>query len=337
MRLGACYNLFDSEELLEASILSIRNDVDYIVVVYQTISNFGNKASPHLEELLFDLKNRGLIDELVHYATRSFSVAERLAIVSPRARPEEVGGSVETIGEQFMNETSKRELGRQKCLAAGCTHFMSMDADECYKSEELRYAKEQILLNRWTSTTCRMRTFFKTACYEYWPPDEINAVPFICACRADAPIMLAHPHPAIVDPTRRTAVPESALRHRLFERGEVEMYHYSFVRRDIASKLRNVSNKANYGLEVAQFLQRWNTWRVSDGVLHPHPYIGRLFSEVRVVENWFNIDLEQQCAVCAKSYQLFRCSQCRAVRYCCREHQLEHWPLHRATCQRPAQ
>lgn len=25
--------------------------------------------------------------------------------------PEEVGGSVETIGEQFMNETSKRELG----------------------------------------------------------------------------------------------------------------------------------------------------------------------------------------------------------------------------------
>ena len=36
LRLGACYNLFDCEELLEFSIRSLRGQVDYIVVVYQT-------------------------------------------------------------------------------------------------------------------------------------------------------------------------------------------------------------------------------------------------------------------------------------------------------------
>jgi hypothetical protein len=36
MKLGAAYNVFDGEELLENSIVSIRSEVDYVVVVYQT-------------------------------------------------------------------------------------------------------------------------------------------------------------------------------------------------------------------------------------------------------------------------------------------------------------
>ena len=36
MKLGAAYNVFDGEELLENSIVSIRPEVDYVVVVYQT-------------------------------------------------------------------------------------------------------------------------------------------------------------------------------------------------------------------------------------------------------------------------------------------------------------
>ena len=42
MKLGVSYNVFDGEELLESSIKSIRDNVDHISVVYQTISNFGN-------------------------------------------------------------------------------------------------------------------------------------------------------------------------------------------------------------------------------------------------------------------------------------------------------
>ena len=41
MKVGISYNLFDGEELLEASIKSVRDNVDYISIVYQTESNFG--------------------------------------------------------------------------------------------------------------------------------------------------------------------------------------------------------------------------------------------------------------------------------------------------------
>ena len=64
---GICYNIFDGEELLEDSILQIRDVVDYISVVYQTESYWGNKCSENLIETLNKLKNEELIDELVYY------------------------------------------------------------------------------------------------------------------------------------------------------------------------------------------------------------------------------------------------------------------------------
>ena len=67
MRLGVSYNIFDGEELLEGSIKQIRSEVDYISVVYQTISNFGNKCNEELIPLLNRLKSEGLVDELYEY------------------------------------------------------------------------------------------------------------------------------------------------------------------------------------------------------------------------------------------------------------------------------
>ena len=80
MKLGVGYNIWDCEELLERSIESIRFErkriqlkssiiylfqyrahTDYVVVVYQTVSNFGASCSPYLEELLNELKDKGLI------------------------------------------------------------------------------------------------------------------------------------------------------------------------------------------------------------------------------------------------------------------------------------
>jgi hypothetical protein len=44
-KLGIAYNIFDdSIELLEKSILSVRNVADYITVIYQDISNMGNQS-----------------------------------------------------------------------------------------------------------------------------------------------------------------------------------------------------------------------------------------------------------------------------------------------------
>ena len=40
MKIGACYMVFDGEELLEFSIKSIRNSIDFISVTYQDFSYF---------------------------------------------------------------------------------------------------------------------------------------------------------------------------------------------------------------------------------------------------------------------------------------------------------
>ena len=57
MRLGVSYNVFDGEELLEESISKIRDNVDFICVVYQNTSNFG-EFRDDLEPFLYDLNTR---------------------------------------------------------------------------------------------------------------------------------------------------------------------------------------------------------------------------------------------------------------------------------------
>jgi hypothetical protein len=97
--------VFDCEELLESSILSIRNVVDHICIVYQTTSNYGEPCNPHLESFLASLKEEGLVDSLIFFETKfEYSTAQRERIVSKQARAEELGGSVAQIGHQFFNE-----------------------------------------------------------------------------------------------------------------------------------------------------------------------------------------------------------------------------------------
>eukprot|EP01120_Amphizonella_sp_Union-15-10_P002576 TRINITY_DN12891_c0_g1_i1.p1 TRINITY_DN12891_c0_g1~~TRINITY_DN12891_c0_g1_i1.p1 ORF type:complete len:337 (-),score=56.28 TRINITY_DN12891_c0_g1_i1:4-1014(-) len=328
MKLGACYNLFDCEELLETSILSIRPSVDYIVVVYQLISNFGNPCNPHLEEFLLDLVQKGLVEELVLYTPKIFEPEEKMAFTSKEVRPEELGGPVETIGNQFLNEISKREIGRLKCAERGCTHFMTIDADEYYLTNELNYAKEKILKFDYDATACRMRIFFKEPIYEYFPYDNVNSVPLIYKISSDMDFKLAHPYPAVLDPTRRI---QNFKRFYHFERSEIEMYHMTFVRKDITQKLKNVSNRVNYG-DITEALLKWNSWTPEKGVLHPHPYIGKLFTEIRTVSNLFGIDLAKQCAVCCKTGNLSRCARCKNIRYCSKNCQIEDWNRHREAC-----
>lgn len=67
MKLGISYNLFDGEELLEKSILSIRENVDYISVVFQMVSNLGDICNPNIKNQLIELKSKGLINDFYLY------------------------------------------------------------------------------------------------------------------------------------------------------------------------------------------------------------------------------------------------------------------------------
>jgi ankyrin repeat protein len=51
------------------------------------------------------------------------------------------------------------------------------------------------------------------------------------------------------------------------------------------------------------------------------------------------VDTEGTCAACGSSSpadaQFKKCSRCRAVRYCSKDCQRTHWPVHKATCTAP--
>jgi len=190
------YNVFDGEELLLDSIRSVKPNVDFVAIVYQTTSNFGNKGNPKLEARIKHLVDLGLVDELKKYEPRNFTDEEKHAMCSPIAT--ELGGPPTMVSNQFFNELYKREQGRQMCAAAGCTHFMSMDTDEFYKDDELAYAKKCMLDNDLDGTACKMRFYFKEPTYEMLPFDEYNQVPLIYKIKPDASLLLAHPYPCVV-------------------------------------------------------------------------------------------------------------------------------------------
>ena len=120
--LGVSYNVFDGEEHLENSILCIRENVDFICVVYQTISNYGQHRED-LEPFLVDLKQRGLIDYLYHYT------------------PKKIEGKAK--GE--INEIIKRNIGRDICVKVGnCSHHITMDCDEMFIPEEFEKLEDII-------------------------------------------------------------------------------------------------------------------------------------------------------------------------------------------------
>jgi len=306
----------------------MKDEVDYICIVYQTTSNFGYPSHKHLVSLLEDLQARNLVNDLIHYETKSFSNEEKKRLVSHTATEDILGGPVECVGDVFFNEMMKRELGRLKCMESGCTHFISSDADEYYLKEQLKYAKKMVMEKDLDATACSMRIFFKSPIYELRPLDEMNAVPFIYKLSPDRSFRLATLYPVLLDPTRRL---EDAKNFYLFTRNEAEMYHMSFVRKDMKMKMTNVSNRANY-YGVDKFLSDFEKWIPEKGIIHPHPHIGKLFKEVKTIPNYFDIHLDKMCNTCFKSINTKRCTRCLKVSYCSKSCQLEDWPNHKSGC-----
>jgi hypothetical protein len=229
MKLGVSYNLFDGEELLENSIKSIRENVDYVSVVYQTESNFGNPCDKGLVPLLEKLVNNGLIDELFMY--------------KPTLNK---GG--------HYNEIRKRNLGLYISEGAGCTHHMAMDSDEFYTDEQFKFMKEEMLKGNFDSSACQMVTYYKDSKYRLDPKEEYYvSLPF--KIRQGIEYVMGKPFPVLVDPTRRM----DAGSCKIFSREEIEMHHMSYVRKDIRKKLQNSSASPNFK-NIDKIVDYFNKW-----------------------------------------------------------------------------
>ena len=219
-KIGVVYNVFDGEELLEDSIKSIRDKVDFVVVLYQTVSNFGNNyAQSELEcKRLLELK---LVNKVQRF-TPTIQYLEN-----------------ETVFWESgcNNELAKRNLGLDICRDNECTHLLMMDTDEFYVGEQFDYALKEILEGDFDTSFCQMVTYYKKPNL-ILNPKEKYYVPFIIKIKPNTEYKLFISYPYEIDQTRQTDVGNCIT----FMREELEMHHFSYVRKDIERKFINSSS-----------------------------------------------------------------------------------------------
>lgn len=258
MKLGAFYNFFDGEELLEKSILSIRQNVDFVVVIFQQVSNFGNKGNPDNLKLL----RRLMKDKTINYYHLYLPDLDLMPV---------------------DNEINKRNLGLRLCLQNRCTHVLGMDADEFYMDKEFKYAKQLIEKKDYDSTACQMLTFYKKPIYQITPPEDYS-VPFIVKIGIDSEYVKNSVYPVLIDPTRGFREPPKNFYK--FKRDELQMYHMSYVRNNIISKVMNSSAKADM-INPNSYIDFFDNWK--PGIKNMHPVVPELFEDVVTVADNFAI------------------------------------------------
>lgn len=266
MKLGVTYNIFDGEEMLFFSLRNLRPMVQHINVVYQTMSNFGNE-NPNLEEQLKKYERAGLIDFLFKY--------------EPIFETDDNGKLHWQNGQN--NEVRKRNIGLDICRANGCDAMMTLDCDELYDPQEFKFAKDDFELGDYDTSFCKMSTYYKEPIYRLFPKEEYYA-PLFYKIKKDTTFgYTSNDYPVILDPTRKVKAGYA----RIYDREEIEMQHYAYVRNDIASKVINSSSQSD---EVSKKKVIWhyeNFKDIKDSAL----MIGGVSHGLIKVENKFDIQL----------------------------------------------
>ena len=218
MKLAAIYNVFDAEELLEFSIKSIKNCVDYIIVVYQTTSNFG-VINNELEDKIVYLKKSGLIDEGIFFNTN-------------------------TQIHPSQNEISKRNIGLERAKKIGCSHFITIDCDEFYFEDEFNKSKNFIKENDIDTSVCWIQNYHKVPEYKIVESCEPFKVPFINKIYPHTQLTLGGGYfTTQIDPTRQV---NTFKKNHFFNKEEIMIHHYTTIRKDIRKKYESWTCRLNY-------------------------------------------------------------------------------------------
>ena len=217
MKLGLTYSLFSGEELLPFSILAIRQHVDYVNVVFQEYSWFGDKCTPLVRPLLNDLKNKNLIDKAIEYPFKDFGNTKQMA----------------------WYVIDKKNRGLEDLKKNGCTHCMIMDCDEFYFADQFFKAKQFVAHNGITHSACSIYW------YRYLPELRLRdvsilAVPFIFELRADSQLTPFHNLPCYVDDLRTLLFMPN--KDKFYYFNSLCMHHMSEIRFDFGKKTRAAFN-----------------------------------------------------------------------------------------------
>lgn len=238
MKLSASYNLWDCEYLIEESIRQIRCEVDYISIVYQTVSNFGRYNDFDYLKFLIRLLNDGLIDDFESYKPN--------ITLPPQA-----------------NEIIKRNIGIKMALKKGCTHHISMDSDEFYLPSQFKNAKELIISENLNSTSVGIQTYWKSAMFRFREPENYM-VSFIDKINDKSAYYYNAPYYCMVDPTRRIGKAVDSGNYKILPTSLVEMHHMSYVRKDIMQKYINSSSYYSILPNIENTVTCYNEWNNRD-------------------------------------------------------------------------
>ncbi len=215
MCLGVTYSVWDGEELLEASLRSIRKNTDYINVVWQVDSWSGKRCSEGLEDLLKELKEKQLLDHYVLYTPQRTTAAR--------------------------NEKIKRQVGVDDLKKNQCTHFLIMDVDEFYIADELRRAKSFIVEHQIEHSACGFYNYAIQPTYR-----RVDVAPFsvqFISKLKESTQLGTHNRYCIIDPTRLSDFTGM----KVYYFNTVQMHHMESIRNDLKEKFMNSSAFQNNG------------------------------------------------------------------------------------------
>ena len=186
----------------------------------------------------------------------------------------------------MKNEVEKRNIGLRLCEINKCKYFMTMDCDEFYDTKQLKDCYNDFVKNDYDSSYCQMKTYYKYPTLEI-TPHENYYVPLFYKIKKDNNFDLKNRgknYPVIADPTRCL----KAGYVFIYDRESIEMYHYSYVRNDIKSKVLNSSSQ--FGIKnQSKVIDYHNNFRLID---RKALFIGdENHRELKLVENKFKIQI----------------------------------------------
>jgi hypothetical protein len=238
-KLGLCLNSFDCSEFLQYSISEIRDQLDYVIAIYQKKSYWGNPMDPIDMAELERLCKIGLIDELIEFKNQSGVYARQ-------------------------QETNKRNMGIEHLKNKGCSHVLIIDADELFEKEEFAKAKNFIHTKGYPITYCSYINYYKD--FEHYLVYPFRPfIPFIH--NATFNYTYEGPAPGPTDPTRRIFNPLNIGTY-IFKDEEIRMHHMAWVRKSIRKKLENWSAKDHFNKElIDKAVERWENWKEGEDAI----------------------------------------------------------------------
>jgi len=243
-KLAVSYIIFDDViEHIESSIKTIRENVDYISIVYQHVSYYGNKGRDSNFELLKKLLNQKLIDKIIHNDCD--------LNLSPK-----------------QNEIKNRNIGLTDAIEEQYEYFISLDGDEYFDTKQFKQAKLHIIDNQYESSACEMLTYYKYLNLVLDPPEDFFC-PFIYKINRNFSFGNNIDFPVGVDLTRIYHVNK----FKKFERTELIMHHMSSVRSSFKLKLVNHGCYSQFNNEVEKLVGYFDNYQYPDKILfQANPY-----------------------------------------------------------------